>query len=833
MTPSLLNRLAAATLALVLCAAAHAQPRATARVSPTLVGVGGQVAYTLTIEGGTGDAVQTPPTTAGLRPTQSLPTSDVMAQVNGQTERELTWTYTAVRPGPARIGPLRFTTGGRTMAVAAASITVTQTPQAAPGTAPAPRPAPGQRRDLFARVELSKASAVVGQQVVADVVLYFDPRLQPRQTLVTGSWDAPGFWREELAVASTVPHGVTLGGRAFEAVTLRRVALFPTRDGRLTLPPMTFSVDFVSLSPFANDPNDPFAPFFSPFSQGLDQADVTAPAVTLDVAPLPPGAPAGFSGAVGQYTMAAVPVARTASAGDPVQLAVTISGTGNLATLAAPALRTPPGADVFPPRDDSDIDRTGNAVRGTRTFTFTLVPQGGGPLDVPPAVWSYFDPEAGQYSTLRTDSAQVAVSGAAPDGTPRPAAAGPAAGLIAEATWQRPGMPVWILWTALGAGLGIPALALALAAGVRRRRRLAEADTPENRRRAAHAAAQARLAEARALSGPGACAAAERAVHGFLSDRYGIAATGLDRTALAEALADRHVPESDRLVAVLAALDVGQFAPALARTTPAEAIAEADATLFSIDAADRPAPRRIARRAAVAALVLLAATGAHAQGLAEANRLVALGSQLAAEGDSAGAAAAFAGAADAGRAAGRVSAAVEHDLGTLALARGDAGAARLHTERAARLAPLSVPIRQNAALARSLAGAPAETAVARAWRIAHSVAGPAGLVALALALVYVALALFLNARRRGALVVGALGLFAVAGAASTLAEASRPQGVVLTAAGVRVEPTPEAAEGAALAPGMLVRLGERRGTWRAVRTDGRDGWIPDAAVAAL
>ncbi len=832
MTHRLSTRLAAAALALVLCAAAHAQPRATARVSPTRLGVGGQVAYTLTIEGATGGSFAAPPTTGGLRPTQNRPTSDVVTQVNGQTERELTWTYTAVRPGPARIGPFRFDANGRTMAVAAASVTVTA--QAAPSTsAPAPSQAPGERRDLFARVELSEARAVVGQQVVADVVLYFDPKIQPRQTLVTGSWDAPGFWREELEVASTVPHGVTLGGRAYEAVTLRRVALFPTRDGRLELPPMTFSVDFLSLSPFSPDPNDPFAPFFQPFSGGLDQADVSTPAVTLDVSALPAGAPAGFSGAVGQYTMAAAPVARTAQAGEPVQLAVTITGTGNLATLAAPALRTPPGADAFPPRDDSDIDRTGTAVRGTRSFTFTLVPQGGGPLDVPPAIWSYFDPEAGEYRTLRTDSVQVAVSGAAAEDTPRRAAAGPAAGLITEATWQRPGVPVWILWTVLGAGLGIPALALGLAAGVRRRRRLIEADTPENRRRAALATAQTRLAAARTLTGTDACAAAERAVHGFLSDRYQIAATGLDRRALAEALADHSVPESARLVAVLAALDVGQFAPALARTAPAETIVEAETTLQSLDAADRPAPRRVARRAAVAALVLIAATGVRAQGLDEANRLVALGAQLAVEGDSAGAAAAFAGAADAGRAAGRVSAAVEHDLGTLALARGDAGTARLHTERAARLAPLSAPVQQNAALARALAGATPETAIARAWRVARSVAGPTGLVALALALVYVALALFLNARRRAALVVGALGLFAVVGAVSALAEASRPAGVALVAAGVRAEPTPEATEGAALAPGALVRLGERRGTWRAVRTDGRDGWIPDAAVGAL
>ena len=393
----------------------------------------------------------------------------------------------------------------------------------------------------------------------------------------------------------------------------------------------------------------------------------------------------------------------------------------------------------------------------------------------------------------------------------------------------------------LGTGLALPALALGAVAVVRRRRRAALADTPENRRRHALARAEARLADARAgveagtLSGPDACAAAERAVHAFLADRFGVASAGLDRTALAAALDAVAVPGAGRVLAVLAALDVGQFAPALARATPEATLDEARAALIATVA--DPAPPRRARRAAVAALVGLAAVSHPASArsgdgpTAEADRLVALGTQLAAEGDAAGAEAAFSGAADAGRALGRASAAVEHDLGTLALARGDAGRARLHTERAARLDPFDARIATNAALARSLARVPPETPGERAWRTVRGVAGPAGLVALALALVYGALGLALAGRRRAAFGLGAVALAAVLAAAGALAEA--PRGVVLTAADLREAPAPDAAPGRTVAPGAVVQVGERRGAWRAVRVDGRAGWVPAGAVEAL
>ena len=215
---------------------------------------------------------------------------------------------------------------------------------------------------------------------------------------------------------------------------------------------------------------------------------------------------------------------------------------------------------------------------------------------------------------------------------------------------------------------------------------------------------------------------------------------------------------------------------------------------------------------------------------AEADRLFRLGTELVAEGDTAGAVAAWEGIA----ATGRTSAAVEHNLGTLALARGDAGRARLHLERAARLAPFDDAIARNVGLAREAVGAEPPSAAGAVWQRVAAVAGPLGLVALALALVFGAVGLYLLGRPRGALAVAGVAVVAVGAASAALWERSRPDGVVLAReAEVFGAPSASAARVAGVRAGDVVLVGEAASGWRRVWVDGAAGWLPERAVARL
>lgn len=222
-------------------------------------------------------------------------------------------------------------------------------------------------------------------------------------------------------------------------------------------------------------------------------------------------------------------------------------------------------------------------------------------------------------------------------------------------------------------------------------------------------------------------------------------------------------------------------------------------------------------------------TGTEA-GRAEAERLFAIGTALIAEGDTSGAVAAWQGAAGTGW----TSAAVEHNLGTVALARGETAAARLHLERAARLDPLDDGIARNLGLARQRVGEPEPSAVRAGWTRVVAVVRPLGLVALALALAFGALGLMLGGRRRLASGLGAVALVAVGAAGLAVWERTRPLGVVLVEdAAVLDAPSPSAGGVTRLRAGEAVGLGDAADGWQSVRLGRNVGWVREDAVAPI
>ena len=225
----------------------------------------------------------------------------------------------------------------------------------------------------------------------------------------------------------------------------------------------------------------------------------------------------------------------------------------------------------------------------------------------------------------------------------------------------------------------------------------------------------------------------------------------------------------------------------------------------------------------LALLLLLQSSPAEdARGLFEA------GQTLIAEGDTLGAVAAWEGA----LATGWTSAAAEHNLGTVALARRDLGAARLHLERAARLAPWDAAVARNLALARERAGDPGPGPMARAFGWLGAVLSPLGAVALALTLVFAALAAFIAGRRAVAVGVGAMAVLAVVVAGGVLVGATAPRGVVLADVAA-VEEAGGAEPVARLNIGETVWVGEERDGWRAVRIGRKRAFVPAEAVAPI
>ncbi|NLE65675.1 MAG: protein BatD, partial [Elusimicrobia bacterium] len=130
-----------------------------------------------------------------------------------------------------------------------------------------------------------------------------------------------------------------LGGQAYQVVEFRTV-MTPLKAGDISLGPAVVSADLLlktasRRSPFSGSVFDDefFSSFFGNYQ--ARRISITAPSVAMRVRDLPvEGAPQGFSGAVGRFTMDAVLSPSEVKVGDPLTLRVTVMGAGNMTPVA-------------------------------------------------------------------------------------------------------------------------------------------------------------------------------------------------------------------------------------------------------------------------------------------------------------------------------------------------------------------------------------------------------------------------------------------------------------------------------------------------------------------
>ncbi len=144
---------------------------------------------------------------------------------------------------------------------------------------------------------------------------------------------------------------------------------------------------------------------------GFQRRDVTletAP-IEVEVKPLPPGAPSGFSGAVGQFDITLEDRPTQAEQGLPFEVTVVIEGEGNPNAMGMPFVPRLQGADIV---DTEQSARMEDPNRGAarKHITYSVAPQSGGELRFPPIAYSFFDPVREDYVTKTTSAFDVEVS---------------------------------------------------------------------------------------------------------------------------------------------------------------------------------------------------------------------------------------------------------------------------------------------------------------------------------------------------------------------------------------------------------------------------------------
>jgi hypothetical protein len=485
------------------------------------------------------------------------------------------------RRGSLKIPPLDLNVGGVTRRTREISVEVVE--GSARGGQPAPRG--GRRRGgglsdllggsrqtqerepgVFIEASLDRKEAYVGEQVLLVYRLYSQAELaaRPQPTELPAF---TGFWVEGIAFdpRSTLRRKV-LRGREYNELTLMKKALFPTRSGEIVVEEAVYEV------PVRLRTDDPFDSFFNRSRAVYRRASQ----LILNVKPLPEeGRPASFRGGVGRFTLS-VEVDRTETrVNDAVGLTVKVEGDGNLRTVGEPVLPDLPDYRRFDPKIQEESSVVGDRIRGARSWSYVLVPLAPGDSTIPPVSFAYFDPAAGSYElltgsplALRVASASGGIAAGESGAVRRDVVAmrrdiryiKPASTLGAGGDWIRNSPWFFVLIAAPAVGN------LALFVHLRHREHLA-ANVDLFRKRRASRIARRRLRAARRLAQAGEAAdffaEMDRAVTGYLADKFNLSAAGLTRDRITELLTSEKVAADLRESALgcLEQCDFGRFAP--------------------------------------------------------------------------------------------------------------------------------------------------------------------------------------------------------------------------------------------------------------------------------
>ena len=247
--------------------------------------------------------------------------------------------------------------------------------------------------DIYVRLEPSTTSPVVGQMVIADIVLYFKSEVEVSSFNPAQGWKAEGFWKEDLENRQQARTTSTLiNGVRYQRARLLQYAVFPSKAGELTLSPYTIVVQVRQR----NRRRDIFS-----FGLGQERMELSTLPVDLDVKPVPDLENGTFSGAVGKFQISRSINPDKAFVGESVEITTTISGEGNLPLISKPEFTLPENLETYDPQESSNITRNNRQISGSKVFTDIVIARNEGTYEIPEEVISYYNPELKRHSTIR------------------------------------------------------------------------------------------------------------------------------------------------------------------------------------------------------------------------------------------------------------------------------------------------------------------------------------------------------------------------------------------------------------------------------------------------
>lgn len=327
--------------------------------------------------------------------------STVVSVSNGQAESSITHKYRLVplREGAFTIGPFSFDYQGTRYTSEPIKLKVVS-----PQSVSASGDNSSQTIDLSDRIFL--VIEPQRQKLYLNEIISFRVRLYVNELAVSDEQipELPqdGFlvdWQEKLW------HRDVLDGVAYRVLEYRG-NLTAIKTGEFLLGPASINCNLVIRRNQSQGQSSFFGGnFFDNFFNRYDKhpLDIKSAAVLMQVSELPrDGKPDNFNGAIGDFNFSLKVSPKKVRVGDPITLAMRISGEGNFDALSIPLMELEDDFKVY----DAQVRGEDKA----KVFEQILMPKNDKVTEIPRVIFSFFNPQSGEYEVLNQGPVPIEVT---------------------------------------------------------------------------------------------------------------------------------------------------------------------------------------------------------------------------------------------------------------------------------------------------------------------------------------------------------------------------------------------------------------------------------------
>jgi hypothetical protein len=315
--------------------------------------------------------------------------------INGVVSQTYSLTYVigAKKEGKVTLGPATITVNGTTIQSNTITFDVGKASSPQQNNSQNSNGAKSSNDNLILVAQPNKTKVYVGEDLTLDYKILFRVDILNYSVPKLPSMDGC-FVQDGKNSPQTTE---IVDGKKYMSAGIKKLYVIPQRTGKITIDPL--EAEFVVRQQSGRRSNDIFDQIFGGGYEEVKYKLRSKP-VVIEVLPLPEDhKPAGFSGAVGNYTFKATISKDKVKANEAINITVTVTGKGNVKLIDPLKINFPEDFETYDPKVTQSMNAS-DVLSGSKTFDYTIIPRHEGDYKIDHLDFSYFDPEKKAYVVL-------------------------------------------------------------------------------------------------------------------------------------------------------------------------------------------------------------------------------------------------------------------------------------------------------------------------------------------------------------------------------------------------------------------------------------------------